>query len=127
MIHSRTTLLACLFAACGFLACGTVTTFTPLNQPPTPVAPRDPAQVEVFTTSKPTKHYVEVGVIESELAGVASEAKPKDLMQALRDEAGKHGCDAIVYTSEDKIAASNGLTASTGTLGFRATCIVYAE
>jgi hypothetical protein len=104
----------------------------PLNPPPRPVSPRTPAQVEIFTASAPTRPFVEIGLIQAGIASDYSDSGMFDLMQALRDEGARHGCEAVVVSGESKMATAQGnaITGATSherTSGFRAACIMYSD
>jgi hypothetical protein len=114
-----------LVGCAALTACGTDVQYMPLNAAPHEMAARDPSSVELFTTGKPTKPYVEVGRIRSELASVASNSNADDLLQALRVEGGKRGCDAVIVAGTDKMASANAMGAYEGTLGYTGVCIVY--
>jgi len=127
MIHRKSLALGLVVACLGLAACGMSTAYMPLNTPPHPISAKDPSSVEIFTTSKPAQAYVEVGLIQSSIDGALSTSGTFELMQALRTEGGKHGCDAVLVTTEDKMASGNGTVVAERTSGVRATCIVYSD
>jgi hypothetical protein len=90
--------------------------------------PKPPEQVELFTTAKPTREFVEVGIVEAAPSSGYSSAGDFQTLQQLRVEGGQRGCDGLVVIGE--IKAANGSN-SGGTItvreqsAFRASCIVY--
>ena len=90
-------------AACALLsACGPTVHVSPLNPSPRPFTPRNPMAVEVFTTGLPQRPYVEVAALSAK-GGKAEEHFP-----AMREEAGKMGCDALVFTSMPRDSTATG-------------------
>jgi hypothetical protein len=114
-------------AAVALCACGVSVTYTQMNSPPRPMKPRAGAAVELFMTQRPARPFVEVGMLEARQESTAF-SDAFDLLTALRDEAGKRGCEAIIVTGEsDKVV---GAVSSTGAMaatlkGYRAVCIVF--
>lgn len=114
-------------AACALLAaCGPKVTVTPLNPSPRPFTPRNALAVEIFTTGLPQQPYVEVAALSAK-GGNAEEHVP-----AMREEAGKMGCDALVFTSMPRDATATGynwktggVTSTSANSGSSATCIVW--
>ncbi len=114
-------------AACALLAaCGPTVSVTPLNPSPRPFAPRNPMAVEIFTTALPSQPYVEVAALSAK-GGKAEEHVP-----AMREEAGRLGCDAIVFTSMPRDATATGynwktggVTSTSANSGSSATCVVW--
>jgi len=105
--------------------CAPTVAFMPLNTPPHTLEERAPASVEVYSTNRPTKPYVEVGVIQTESILVGGNSS-LELIEAVRTEGAKHGCDAVVIDSENKGAqATAGYVARESTTGFRAVCAVF--
>jgi uncharacterized membrane protein len=123
----------CLLLALGLgsAACGTVAAFMPLNEPPHPLEPRPALKVEMFTTSQPTRPFVEVGLISIGIASVVSGSSDLMILADARVEAGKHGCDGLVLKSENKMASGGNIqgqvNVSERTAGFRLVCIVYTD
>ncbi len=90
-------------------ACGAPTVlFTPLAQPPRPLAPKQASAVEVLTIS-PGRPFVEIGTVAIYMHGYA----PSDSegLAMLRQDAASRGCDGLVL---DRNRASGA-------------CIVYSE
>lgn len=84
----------------------------------------------MFTTSQPTRPFVEVGLITS--AQGMTEGGDQKLLTLLREEAAKHGCDGVVVTGETRVASISGhritgYTARGETGGYRAVCIVFSD
>lgn len=118
MISSRSASSPWLFflfgALGGLTACGHSLEYTPTNQPPRALAPRDPASVEVFSLTRPQRPHVEVGVFEIEQRSPASAGSPK-MLEKLRARAARIGCDALVV-SEPQDRVQSVTTRSYGTL-----------
>lgn len=117
-----------LLAAVALAGCGPEVSFTPLNPSPRPFAPRDPMSVEVYTTALPQRPYVEVAALSAK-GGHANEH-----VGAMRDEAGKLGCDAIVFTTMSTDATATGYnwkssstTTTRANSGSSATCVMWTE
>ncbi len=118
---------AIVWLFCAMSGCGTVIGFMPLNEPPHPVQARPGSEVEMFTASRPTRPFVETGLITSSKASNFSGAGDFELIGVLREEAARHGCDGVIITGENKMAQGNSasMTVNESTSGFRAACIVY--
>jgi hypothetical protein len=115
-------------AAFAAAACGTKIEYTPTNTAPRPMTARAPEQVEVFNASKPTKAFVEVGVLEAQQQSAYSRDNSSAIMAKLRKEAGDRGCDGVIVngSNDATVGSTYEGTGSTDTLkGYRATCIVY--
>lgn len=117
--------LASMFLA----ACGTKVAYLPLNPSPRAMKARALTEVEVFTSSKPTRPFTEVGMIESQQESMYSGDSPQQVFYRLRAEAAQRGCEALIVTSNDGV---HGDTWQHGgavrTLkGYRGTCIVYKD
>ena len=114
-------------AACALLAaCGPKVSVTPLNPSPRPFTARHPMSVEIYTTGLPQRPYVEVAALSAK-GGNAEEHVP-----AMRDEAGKMGCDALVFTTMPRDATATGynwktggVTSTSANSGSTATCVVW--
>ncbi len=120
--------------------------------PPTPLAhvnyrainpawgngpPRAPEEVKLFTTSRPTRHYSEAGILEVSGDG--------DLIARMQNVAAQRGCDGLillgsnnvvehtpVYRQEPLFGDRDRRTIETGgyaytVRGERGTCIVWTE
>lgn len=75
------------------------TQFVRTNPPPRALTPRDTAQLAVYTTIAPDRPYVEIGMVMSR-APDGSLAYPKaTLLQEVREEAARQGCDGIIYAA----------------------------
>lgn len=106
----RTAALFLLLASSGLATggCGHSVTYTALNAPPRPLAPRTPESVELYLTAQPTRPSVEVGYFEIEQQSLASGGTPA-MIAKLRERAGRIGCDALVLTeSTDRIQSYSG-------------------
>jgi len=106
-------------------ACGTTSGFMPRNPPPHPLAAKAPDQVEIFTASKPTRDYVEIGILESATASAMFGGGDFEMLKRLRLETAQHGCDGVIITDSSRVAVASGDTASERTGSFRVACVVY--
>ncbi len=79
------------------LGCGHSLEYTATNRSPRPLTPRDPASVEVYATTLPTRPHVEVGLFEIEQRTPASGGTP-EMIGKLRERAARVGCDALVVS-----------------------------
>jgi hypothetical protein len=94
---------ACVLALAG---CGTQVAFTPLNAPPHPLAPKIPAQIEVFDSGPPARAHVDVGSFI--ITGLGTNRTGSDY----RTAAANRGCDGVVVLHGDPD---------------RGVCIVYSD
>jgi hypothetical protein len=86
--HGLGIALASALAGCTFAS-----QFTPLREPPHPPVPHASSQIEVFSSGPPTRPHADVGLIYVRvLAGWDAQ------VQAIRDAAAEHGCDAAVLS-----------------------------
>ncbi len=88
---------AMLLLAC---ACAPSLAFVPTNSSPRALSPRPPGQVQVITEGTPDKPAVEVGIVSAtsnQMNWISGEvvSYPSELIEAIRDEAGRQGCDAV--------------------------------
>ena len=110
MNHAKRAFLAVLLVV-EAAACSVPVKYTTLNSPPKSLQPMSPEKVEVFTTARPTRKYDEVGTMTAMHDSITSN---DDMFRAMREEAGKRGCDGLVVMQRGSQAAV-------------ATCIVYSE
>jgi hypothetical protein len=103
MTLRRTLLVASLLALAD---CAEGSRFTPLNTPPHALAPKDPAQVEVFEAGPPARAHVDVGSFI-----IMAWGGPK--ISAFREAAANRGCDGVVVIHDHD--ADRGV------------CIVYSD
>ncbi|HEY4118277.1 MAG TPA: hypothetical protein VGM56_10490 [Byssovorax sp.] len=97
--------------------CGTQFTATELNAT-VPMGPQRPgSSVEVFASAPPTRPHVDVRVLEGMQQVLDEDAT---LIDQLRDEAGREGCDAIYVKSMFPGTPRHPQRVS-------ATCIVYTN
>lgn len=124
-----------LIVTTSFLAaCGTTTQWVPTNPSPRPMTPRSASSVEVWTTGVPNKPYTEVGLITArQSSGYSTHGMP-DIINALRVEAGRIGCDAVMLKGKDDTVVGGGSSfrgtgsSSTTTLeGFWGACLMYLD
>lgn len=105
-------------------ACGTTTRFIATNPAPHPLAAKPAEAVQVYTTGVPAVPYLEVGIIQGRQSSTLSFDEMPRIISAMRRDAGKAGCDALLINgSSDKVVGDRH---STDTLeGFWGTCIVF--
>ncbi len=145
MLRSRALMASLVFsllvAVLSLSACGTTTRFVPTNPSPRRMHSRPAQSVAVFTTSRPNVPYVEVGILQSRQSSGFSTDDMPDIIMAMRKQAAKIGCDAVIINgSSDKVEGNDTTTAQSGprgasvthssstqTLeGFWGTCIMYS-
>lgn len=115
-------------ATLALLACGTTTKYTPTNPSPSQMVPKAADAVHVFTTAKPDRPFVEVGILQSRQASIISVHDMPDIIQHMRAEAGSIGCDAVLIHGVDNKTTTqvNHLGKAIETLeGFWGACLVY--
>ena len=100
----------CTLLVLAMIGCGGGAQFQATNPPPHAPETKDPATVRFYGTNdeKPFRDYVEVGEMKADSTLGATAA-----MNALREEAGKHGCDGVLLKPRED-----------GT-GVGGTCIMY--
>lgn len=112
-------------AVLGTIGCSTNVSFMPTNKAPRALQARAVDEVELFTTTKPERSHVEVGLIEVQQQSLSVDDE-KAVMNKLRAEAAKQGCDGLVITgTNDAVQMIDG--DGTTLKGYRGTCIVYKE
>lgn len=113
--------------------CGTSIHTTPINPAPRPMAPRDPASVELFTSGAPQRAHVDVAFIEAEESSSFSTHGTPEMLNELRQKGARLGCDAVVIgglTSRDPGVTDTEswlVENPKGRKGVFATCIVFTE
>jgi hypothetical protein len=101
---------------------GSELSFTPLQAAPRQLYARMGAQVELFLAARPTRQFVEIGMIESD----GSSDDQATLLAEMRGIAGQHGCDGLIILGANETnAASGALAAPRATEAYRGSCIVY--
>jgi hypothetical protein len=108
-----------------FAACVTTSSSVqPTNPSPRPLSPRAVMSVEVFTASRPSRPFVEVAIIKA--SGSSQGDASKGLVQEMRTEAARVGCDGIVVNgSAETVAPHDGMGGTV--LGYSSACIVYTD
>jgi hypothetical protein len=107
-------------------ACGYQSQYMPTNPPPRPMQARAPETVELFTASgKPSRPYVEVGILQTRQGDGESGYLPH-ILDAMREEAAKIGCDALVVNgaSPEVVGGEEGTRTYQG---FWGACILYVQ
>ena len=118
-----------LFAALlpAVAACGTATTVAVTNPSPRPLVARPPAEVQVFSSTPPSRPFVEVAIIQARQESAYSVDEMPEIIAAMRDEAARVGCDAVLlHGASDKVVPVGDKWGSTATVeGFWGACIVF--
>jgi hypothetical protein len=89
---------------------GTTFNTIPVNAPPTAMKARPVDKVEVFSSDRPQKPYVDVAYLEADVTALEG---PNNVVADLRARAAALGCDAIIFNGRDAKS------------GYAANCIVY--
>jgi len=128
--------LALLSATVSLLvaACGTTVQWVPTNASPRPLAPRHPSTVEVWTTGVPDRPYTEVGIITARQSSEMSLDEMPEIINELRTEAARIGCDAVaIQGKNDKVVGHGSSARGTGSSytstleGYWGACLVYLD
>ncbi len=89
-----------------------------LASPRPAMAPRPASEVELITTGRPTRTFVEVAVIR------AQGGRAQDHYGVLRARAGELGCDALVLGPDgESVHNEHGVTGESS----HATCILWSD
>lgn len=120
---------ATAFLALGFMsaACGTALDYVHIAEPPHPPAGRSADSVEVFMAGRPSRPFVEVGIIESQQESMSLDDE-QDVIAKMREFAGERGCDALaIFAGNDANLAwgSSGTTYTETRKGYRGSCLIY--
>ena len=130
MSRSRLVVVSMLFSSLALAGCGTRVDYTPLRGPAGAMTPKSPSQVEVFLTQKPSRPYLEVGLLEARQESTLSLDGQSGIIEELREEAAEIGCDGLIVTGgADQVTGHVGEHGGyvTELKGYRAVCIVWAE
>lgn len=122
--------LSTLACAALLTGCGLTTSYTPTNAPPRAMTPRPLESVQIFTASKPTRKFVEVGIVTSRPTGSMSLSQTGDVLTGLRMKGAEVGCDAVLVTgtrSDSYGSAVGGNVTVNEKQEFQAACLVYTE
>jgi hypothetical protein len=118
---SRLALAWMLFAA----ACGTSVVYTQLQSPPHALTRRAPSTVEVCQT-EPTRAYVTVGIVETQPDSVYAETHmTPELVEKMRREAARVGCDALVLQGSTPAPAATLGGRAVASVSYRGACAVF--
>jgi hypothetical protein len=100
--------------------------YAPLNQPPHPLNPRAPEQIQIFSSGAPERPHVDVGLlsVQEGAGGLETQAS---LIEALRQSAAARGCDALMLMPPRTTPRPTDLPGPFDTVYqvYSATCIVY--
>jgi hypothetical protein len=120
----RLTIIAALASLAS--GCGTALGFIPTHSPPHELNIHRADQVELFMAARPTRPYVEVGMIESQQEQYSQDTSA-EVLEKMREFAGQRGCDGLViFTSNDaELGPQQVGGASRQLVGYRGSCIVY--
>ena len=105
-------------------ACGTTISSTPMNGPQLPMRPRPAAEVDMYGAAKPTRRYREVEIIKGQQSSPWSFDKEFDMLDKVREEAGRRGCDGLIVLGQANTNMAVGKSMQT-LKGYLATCIQY--
>ena len=129
MSPSRLVVFSMLLSSLAMTGCGTRVDYTPLRGPAGAMIPRSPSEVEVFLTQKPSRPYLEVGMLEARQESTLSLDGQSGIIAELREEAAEIGCDGIIVTgAADEVTGHVDKNGGyiTELKGYRAVCIVWA-
>jgi hypothetical protein len=98
--------------------------FVPTNNSGGPVQPV-PAEAVTIVSTAPQRPFVELGFVDGETYDVGGEA-PELALMAMRREAGRHGCDALLVTGTNDFARGIQVSSTTGA-GYHAACLAYTD
>ena len=131
--HTFTWSVVSRAALVALASCGISTQYVPLNRSPHPMVPRLPADVQIFADNRPSRSFAEVGLIEVQQESRSS-STAAELLAAMRDEASRQGCEAILLQGANDsvtglvVGSSGSVAGSTSTQkGYRAICIVFND
>jgi hypothetical protein len=104
---------------------GAELSFTPLQAAPRPLYARIGAQVELFLAARPTRPFVEIGMIQSQGGSSSDQA---GILAEMRGIAGQHGCDGLIILGANEAvnAAPGAIVAASPSNAYRGSCIVYS-
>ena len=114
----KTTLLVPSALAAGCLPTTIHATSAALNPAPRPMAPRAPADVELFTSGAPARPHVDVELLWID-SGV--DRGIGELLVQARIEGARHGCDGVVVGNMQIVGYDKSMDARVAI----ATCIAY--
>lgn len=125
---SRAPIVVALASIASFslVGCGTRVDYTPLRA--VYMSAHAPAQVEVFLEQRPTRPYVEAGLLEARQESTMSLDGQSAIIEELRAEAAEIGCDGlIVRGAANETVGHIGKHGGhvTELKGYSAVCIVY--
>jgi hypothetical protein len=107
--------------------CGTFVTSTPLNEAPTPLAPRAPESVEIFASNAPERPHVDIALLEVEQTESWNRQGTDLMLRRLQQAAGKRGCDAIVIIGKSERADDDDELFGHASHSLLASCLVYTD
>ena len=84
--------------------------------------PRAAAVVDMYGAEKPTRRYREVEIIKAQQSSPWSLDKDFDMLDKLREDAGRRGCDGLIVLGQANTNMALG-TAIHTLKGYLATCI----
>ncbi len=113
--------------------CGLSVDYTPTNMAPHAMRPRPPGAVKLFTSQPPRGSYVDVGYLEVRQQ-TYNHSSQSAIIQAMRREAGRRGCEGLVITgSANEVVGSGSSYNGQGSMsvrtlkGLRGSCIVFTS
>jgi hypothetical protein len=106
-------------------ACGTTVVYAPLAPPPHALASRPPSSVEVYQ-NEPTRAYVTVGIVETQPDSMYAETEMTlKLVDKMRRQAARVGCDAIVMQGSSPAPAATLGGRAVASVSYRGACVVF--
>jgi hypothetical protein len=94
---------------------------------------RPPETVEMFTTGRPTRPYVDVAFLEAEQRSGYSSHDTPEMLAILRDRGARMGCDAVVFNGmSSRSTGDSGVEVlvsdnAPDRKGIYATCVMYTS
>jgi hypothetical protein len=96
--------------------------YTPVAQPPQPLAPRPVATVDVYLVTPPARPHVDVGMLQVVMPSPTRNAKAVDtLFRLIKEKAAGVGCDAVLVTSIDRYGGKHRGPSMEGS------CVAYKD
>jgi hypothetical protein len=123
--HRRSSMLLFLACGCG----GTYVQYAPLGASDAARPARAAESVQVYSTARPDRAYADVGLLDVRQRGAWGTRDVPGLIAAVREEAGRRGCDALIVQGPHDTV--NSITLETADVythkGYSGACIVYTE
>jgi len=109
-------------------ACGTTTSTVYTNPPPRTPEVRRPEAVELLTLPPAAdRPYVEIGYVEIRETSEFSLSSRPEVINKLRVQGARMGCDAIVFADSNRVVGSIFTDRVHDLSGVRGTCLMYRD